>query len=128
MKILTPEEVKALWQHLAPGILKALSRHGEPSGLLARDIAQACLNGNAKVLVADQGYGVVFIDATTKDRVCNLLAYSGTLREIKLLKRDFVELARQAGCKKIRITGDIAWMRVVPELRVRSVVMEMDVE
>jgi hypothetical protein len=123
IKILTPQEVNLLWPKLAPGILRALSRCGEPSGLLLRDVAAACFNGNAKVLVADTGYGVVFMDGD----VCNLLAYSGTLKEIKLLKDYFVEMARASGCKTIRITGDPAWMRVVPGLRQRSVVMELDI-
>jgi hypothetical protein len=123
IKILTPQEVNILWPKLAPGILQALSRCGEPSHLMLRDVAVGCLNGNAKVLVGDTGYGVVFVDGT----VCNLIAYTGTLKEIKLLANEFIAGARASGCKTIRITGDPAWMRVVPGLRQRSVVMELDI-
>ena len=123
MKILTPQEVFVLWPKLAPGILRALSRCGEPSQLMLRDLSAALFNGNAKVLVGDSGYGVVFVDGD----VCNLIAYTGTLREIKLLANEFIAGAQASGCKTIRITGDPAWMRVVKGLRQRCVVMELDI-
>jgi hypothetical protein len=128
IKILTPQEVQVLWPKLAPGILRALSRCGEPSWSMLRDVAIAVQNGNAKVLVGNDGFGVVYIDTEGEGtRVCNLIAYTGSLREIKLRKDEFMAMARSVGCKSIRITGDPAWMRVVPGLRQRSVVMELDV-
>src|SRR5262249_10794068 len=123
MIVLTTAEVRARWSEIEPAITKAMSRNGPPTPLLHREVIAAILNGQAKVLVGNDGIGVAFIDGD----VCNLIAYTGTLREIKLLKDQFVALARKAGCKKIRITGDPAWMRVVRELRQRSVVMEMDI-
>lgn len=123
MKTLTPQEAAQLWKHLGPGILRAVTRNGPPSGLFLRDLMMAIGNGSARVLVGEDGFGVVFVEG----EVCTLIAYEGTLREIKLLKKDFVAMAKAFGCNTIRITGDPAWMRVVPELTIRSVNMEMKI-
>lgn len=125
MRVLTPAEARQLWPELESAILQALSRFSEPGPMFWLEVQRGIFNGNAHVLISDLFtpfcIGVAYIDGD----VCNLIAYNGTLRAIKLLKDEFVELARAAGCRTIRITGDEAWMRVVPGLRKRAVVMEL---
>ena len=121
--ILTAEEARALWPHLAPDIKEAVSRHADATPLFWMELERAVHLGNVSVLMGNQGFGVALVDGD----VCKLIAYNGTLREIKLLKDEFVALVRATGCRKIRITGSRSYMRVVPELKEIAVVMEMDI-
>lgn len=117
-------EARLIWPRLKPMVDAALSRNGPIDKLLQQELEVAVLNGRAQVLLAPDGFGVVYCAGGA----ANLVAYVGSLREIRDLAPAFMAWVKQRGCNKIRVIGSRAWLRAFPGLTERATVLELSLD
>jgi hypothetical protein len=120
MDALKPSEAMQFWDHFEPRIRQALNRLGNVSNKFLMQIHSAVKLGEAQILLGEEGFAVVYMDA----KVMNLVVYHGSIRELRMLAPAFYLYARSLGADTIRIIGPRAWLRVFPKMQEKLILME----
>jgi hypothetical protein len=125
-----PEEVREFWPHVAPLIAQAMRRGA--MGTFA-DVEAAVLAGRALLWLAcrdNQILAAAVTQLTRSDerKICTLVALAGSERPAWLPLRQKLEAYASAeGCSVMQVCGRIGWGRLLPDYRVRRIVLEKEI-
>jgi hypothetical protein len=124
-----PSLVGDFWPLVAPLIAQAMRRGA--MGTFA-DVEASVRDGSALLWLACRNEQILAAAVTqltrSNDRkVCTVLALGGSERPKWLPLREQLEAyARAEGCTAMRVCGRTGWARLLPDYRVRRIVLEKD--
>ena len=125
-----PDCVHLVWPRVA-GLIEVAMRRGDLSSFAA--VAAAVSAGRAQLWVACKNAEIAAAAVTELHRtewrkVCCIVACGGRERERWLaLLGPIEDFARAEGCDAMRIMGRKGWARVLPDYKVKRVVLEKEI-
>jgi hypothetical protein len=122
-----PARTHEVWPHVAPLIARAMRRGGLSA---AADVARDLAAGTALLWLAWDGErilaaAVTALELVEGEKLCTIVACGGEgFARFGPLIGGLERYARAEGCARMRICGRKGWVRLLPDYRVRRVIIE----